>query len=882
MAISTNGTVLARVAGALYNTQMSNATYKEVAAMDPSALTDALYARDFSSATDATVATTLVTNLGLTSVAGLTNWVAAQLTAAGSHKGAKVVELLNGFAQLTADATYGAAATAFNTKVDASLALSQTDGNKGGTFADAGTVVVGGGTFALTTGTDVADNISASRGNLTSTFTFTNGNETVNASVGTLGDNDILLDNSTTDADVLTVSGGTGTFTSSNIETINLTTATAATLQLDNVTGVKNVNVTGTNTIAVDGFAAATLQPVIGVNNITKIVTLQPATLAGTTTDATAETLNVSVSGLSYGTTTATRSGITIDGKSGAGVDADGVLEVLNLASTGSTANDFALAFDSGDSVSKIAITGDQSVQIRAATADLTGTTIDATANTATVTLRVERNGDTTTATNAANWTGVDDIVLTDSDAATDAAVVSALASGAKVTLGTSFAGNSALTFQGATYTALKDSVSVVLDNVAATPAGVNITKLDVQNVKTLNLSSAGHAASTSTTGANVLDNLVGDFTTITITGDTSLEADLNIDATETATSTSARTVVVNASGMTGTAFVNFSDIAANSKVGYSITGTANKDTVTLNNTAGTVNGGAGNDVITGGDGNDSVNGGDGDDLINISYGTDVITGGAGNDTIDVDLTTGSATAQVSTLLNLNTTVTLATSDRIVVVIDGVTYTETYATGATNTIAAFVTNNAARILDAHGVTVASIDTDTDLRFTGKADGTSFSISSKIWDNSASAYVTQTATPSTSPVVVKDVSTTVTDFAVGDVLNTEGLTGLATGGYYEGASAGMTASTAYGAVVLTGASYASVAEASTAINVTSSATAAAVVFFLNSTLGKVQAYYDDDLGTDAVSGGNDSVLFTFDNITTLTGLASVFSADSIII
>ena len=154
MAISTNGTVLARVAGALYNTQMSNATYSEVKTLDPAALANALYARDFSSSTDLAVATTLVTNLGLTSVTGLANWVAAQLTAAGSNKGAKVVDLLNGFAQLTADATYGAAATAFNTKVDAALALSQTDGNKGGTFAAAGTAPVANASFNLTANAD--------------------------------------------------------------------------------------------------------------------------------------------------------------------------------------------------------------------------------------------------------------------------------------------------------------------------------------------------------------------------------------------------------------------------------------------------------------------------------------------------------------------------------------------------------------------------------------------------------------------------------------------------------------------------------------------------------------------------------------------------------
>jgi hypothetical protein len=42
------------------------------------------------------VATTLVTNLGLSTVAGLANWVAAQLTAAGAaNKGAKVVSKIN-------------------------------------------------------------------------------------------------------------------------------------------------------------------------------------------------------------------------------------------------------------------------------------------------------------------------------------------------------------------------------------------------------------------------------------------------------------------------------------------------------------------------------------------------------------------------------------------------------------------------------------------------------------------------------------------------------------------------------------------------------------------------------------------------------------------
>jgi hypothetical protein len=228
MAISTNGTVLARVAGALYNTQMSNATYAEVASLDPSALANTLYARDFSTSTDAAVATTLVTNLGLTSVTGLANWVAAQLTAAGSAKGAKVVELLNGFAQMTADTTYGAYATAFNTKVDAALALSQTVGNKGGTFAAAGVVVPtapANATFALTAGIDA---ISGGAGN-----------DTITATPTTL-----------TAAD--TINGGDGT------DTLSITGALTAALPAGvTLTSVERVTAVSTSTIGTNSSATA-------------------------------------------------------------------------------------------------------------------------------------------------------------------------------------------------------------------------------------------------------------------------------------------------------------------------------------------------------------------------------------------------------------------------------------------------------------------------------------------------------------------------------------------------------------------------------------------------------------------------------------------------
>jgi hypothetical protein len=257
MAISTNGTVLARVAGALYNTQMSNATYSEVKTLDPASLTDALYARDFANATDTAVATTLVTNLGLTSVTGLVNWVAAQLTAAGAHKGAKIVDLLNGFAQMTADATYGAYATAFNASVDSALVLSQTAGNAGGTFAAAGTT---GGTYSLSTSIDA--------------IVGTSGADTFNAALVAGAESFTSLDSIDGGAGVDTLNivslGALTTATGAtvkNVETVNLTAAAAITAaDISGWTGVSTLNITSTG--AISGVKAASTTDINVANGL--------------------------------------------------------------------------------------------------------------------------------------------------------------------------------------------------------------------------------------------------------------------------------------------------------------------------------------------------------------------------------------------------------------------------------------------------------------------------------------------------------------------------------------------------------------------------------------------------------------------------------------
>ena len=130
MAISTNGTVLTRLVGGLYNTTLSNASYTEdvaklKTAADVNTYANDLYARDFAGKTDLAVANILLANLNLSSVTGLNNWVSAQLTAAGTgNKGAKIISLLNDFSNMdSTDATYGTAVSAFNAKIDSAQAL---------------------------------------------------------------------------------------------------------------------------------------------------------------------------------------------------------------------------------------------------------------------------------------------------------------------------------------------------------------------------------------------------------------------------------------------------------------------------------------------------------------------------------------------------------------------------------------------------------------------------------------------------------------------------------------------------------------------------------------------------------------------------------------
>lgn len=730
-----------------------------------------------------------------------------------------------------------------------------------------------GATFDLTPLVDIASGTQALNGSLSSTFRFTDGNETVNGMTATMESGDTLLDPSSADADVLNVTlTGATTITTSNIETINLNYAVAAA----DFTGAN----TGTTAYNISGSVAGVLSTpastaTINLVDYTRVATVEGLTLTGTTAAGSAETISLSVSGATYGTTAATQTGVTIDGTDGE------QLEVLNIASTGSSANTFALAFQNTETVGKYVITGDQDLNIRVADAKVSGATIDATANTGNVGINLATAGGVTV--NAANWTGVDDIVVYDTDTTAGAMTLNSVASGQDVVVKNSV---TTLTVApvAATYSSLAAKANLEL-NSTSTTGGVTVTTYAVQNVTALDLVSTGLASSTSTTAANTITNLDGDFSTITITGDTSLKiTDLDIEAVETASTTTARAVTVDASAMTGNAFVDIT-ASADAKVSYTITGTAGADTLVANNSGSSLTGGAGKDTLTGGNGVDTINGGDGADTITLSFGADKITGGAGNETYDVNAVSATAVAQVITSADTDAAATtVAAEDDLVVTVNGSVYHLDVATDddtGDDIAADFVALHGATILAAHGVTVATTAVTANsagsLLFTGKSDGTTFTADVSFVDDGTVVAMTETAT--TAGSAAKALSTTFTDFASGDIIDTVGITALGTGGYYEGASTGMTAGTDYGVVVLTNTSYASSTAAATAINVTSSSGTDAIVVYLDSTTGKAEAYFDDNIGGNDTAGAD---IFAFDNITNLTDLAAAFSTDSFVI
>ncbi len=624
MAISTNGTIITRLAGALYGEYLSNASYTEVSTTAPATVAANWLTNDFAGKTDAQIATTILTNLGLTSIVGLNNYVAGQLTAAGSTaaaKGAALVSMLNGYAGMTADAVYGTYATSFNAKVEASLTKSQTTGQAGGSFATADVVAVANKSLVLTTGVDT-------------TLVGGAGSDTYTASGTTLTAGDVLAGSTGNDTLQVTTTAaaavGTGV-TSTGVETISAT-ATVGALSVD-ATGFSDVT-TVTNTgstadVSVTGLKAIPAVNVIGTSTNTSVAFGSAAVTAGAADAITVnlngaavtanasvtangiETVNVASSGSASGSTTSTLTvasdtltTLAVTGASAAKIAANLVGATATTTGTVTSddgAHDVAITADATDKLSVSMGAGNDTVRIAniAATHTIAG-------GDGTDTLNTSASITTTTGANISGFEAVAisggvsvALPLTANPVATltiaDAAggTLTGLAAGGTVNLTTG--GNATVsntTGWAGTADALTVNVGAATTSGALTATVVTATGIETATINNLALANNANARSVGVSGANLKSMVVTGNAATTITGG-------GVALTS-----------VDASGVNGA--VTFS--ATTAAAGFSLTTGAGADALTGSTGADTLNGGAGNDTLTGGVGVDSLTGGAGTD----------------------------------------------------------------------------------------------------------------------------------------------------------------------------------------------------------------------------------------------------------------------------
>jgi Ca2+-binding RTX toxin-like protein len=612
-------------------------------------------------------------NVGLSSVAGLENWVVGQLNAGGglAKAGSTMLAMLNDFSNMTADATYGAAATTFNQKAANSQALSQTAGTAGGTYA-AVSAVASAKTFTLTTGTDNV--VGTSGGDTIDGQLNASGSQTYSAADAIDGG---------AGEDTLVIRVGAGTYvpnTLKNVETVSVEATGAAVLNVVSSSGIKTLkNAASSNTVefrAVDATTAVEIANTASNNT----VTYKSASLSGTTdvasikvdgltgtltvadvdaslTDAfAAETIALTSTGTAstIGTLTLTSLGatkLTVAGEANLTVTArladsttggptvktidasaaTGNINIIgahNTASqagntiTGGSGNDTLGGGDGNDVISGGA--GNDGITAGAGVDNLTGGAGNDT---------FELAGNLTSSDTVDGGDGTDTLVTTGSITGTTGSKVSGVeivsASGAIEISAASITGLTTLRSTSAaaetvTFSNLAGTETLQIRSATGDNATVNtVTKAvdgtaDTQNV-TIGNSSGTTAVVLSQLNAN-------DAETINIT------SALVANTITTLASTDATKLTIAGLGLTVTNFTGSSalkTIDASTTTGAFIMGNA------IGTSSVTITGGSANDTLIGSAGNDSISGGAGVDSIQLggAGGNDTLSGGDGNDT---------------------------------------------------------------------------------------------------------------------------------------------------------------------------------------------------------------------------------------------------------
>jgi Ca2+-binding RTX toxin-like protein len=692
-----------RFASAMYGVQVGSSTLSAVQADITSlgGITNAFnnyYSSSFGSVPTATVANSIATNLGLTGTALTAGaaYVKGQLDAAApGARGAVVTSILNLFAGLSADASFGAAATSWNTKVDAAVSYT------GVTDVVFGSTVGQGAAFALTTGTN--------------TFTGSAGNDTFDAglstsSIQTLNSGDRLDGGAGTDDLFAIINSSVTPAQVKDIENISLTATTGATVDLSNSTGLVSVtNQASTAALTLQGISKAvavtvrdtsTAGQIVSYNDVTgtadaDTIFLQNVTGSASLTVAGVEALTLESSGsganavaltaantttlnvtgtqaLTLGTLPATV--VTFDASANTAILNTGVsLTTANTAAStviGSAGNDTIVIRSSAVNDSISAGAGNDGIRFVGNFS--TDDTVDGGDGTDTLSVLAANIASASTPTTY-RVTNIETIAITDALASAGAytpANTSATATrlnvtgatdnaGATITIGAALsAGNATITGPAGAFT-IALGASLATNSSGILNSGSTLTINDTGSATTDALTITNSAAQTGSGNLNVYNSQVlaiGGYETVTINtgsvsggatnvlGTITVTGDVGGTAAETVNFSGANVVtagvitadIINASALTaaGTSSApTFSMTTASTAT--TITGSAGIDTLLGSLTsASSVDGGAGNDTVTGGAAADTLLGGAGQDTIDGAAGNDSLLGGDGNDSI--------------------------------------------------------------------------------------------------------------------------------------------------------------------------------------------------------------------------------------------------------
>jgi len=316
--MSTQGVEIARYAGAMYGIVLDDATVLSVeneANANPTAglnaVVNSVYTADFGSATNASVAAIVATNLGLkgTLSTEAQTYIVGQLNAApAGTQGATIMTILNMFGGMTSDPTWGAAATAWENRVSAAVTYGQNTGNTSNSAISAMSPVASPVIYMLTTGID--NFTPAGNSTINGVISSTAANSTFNAldSIKATGTGNTL--------NIADQAGGVYPMvTVTGVQTANIQSVGAVTLDTSGWTGLTALNLTastGADVITAASTAATTVTNTLAAAASPAATTIDGGTTVTLTATGATNSTDVAIGNIIVGGTTAATGDITI------------------------------------------------------------------------------------------------------------------------------------------------------------------------------------------------------------------------------------------------------------------------------------------------------------------------------------------------------------------------------------------------------------------------------------------------------------------------------------------------------------------------------------------------------------------------------------------